>query len=139
PLSPLSPLAPSLPSAPGGPSSPFGPFSPRCALAAPAASIRFSSAAVIGVPPASPSAHLSGSKAIVSYILGRTPNRCRSPCPARRSRVFRVHRVQRADIQEGARVIPLDHIRLESLHSDLVGDGVGVHPHDVTNLGDLPL
>src|SRR5699024_7416692 len=123
----------------GKPSSPLSPFGPWAALAAPAASIRFSSAAVIGVPPASPSAHLSGSKAIVSYLLGSTPSRGRSPVPARRSRVFRVHRVQRADIQEGARVITIDHIRLESLHSDLISDGVGMHPHNVTNLSDLTL
>src|SRR5690606_39704169 len=68
PLSPLSPLAPSAPSAPGSPLSPFGPRSPCAALAAPAASIRLSSAAVIGVPPAAPSAHLSGSKAIRHHL-----------------------------------------------------------------------
>src|SRR5699024_4382730 len=74
PGSPLSPLAPLAPSAPGSPLSPLGPcgpgspLSPLAALARPAASMRFSSAAVIGVPPASPSAHLSGSNAI-SYLL----------------------------------------------------------------------
>src|SRR5699024_7623584 len=55
PGSPLSPLAPLAPSAPG---SPLSPLSPLAALARPAASMRFSSAAVIGVPPSSPSAHL---------------------------------------------------------------------------------
>src|SRR5699024_639547 len=73
PLSPLGPCAPSSPSAPAGPRapsapgsplSPLSPLGPCAALAAPADSIRFSSAAVIGVPPASPSFHLSGSNAI---------------------------------------------------------------------------
>src|SRR5699024_2223460 len=69
PLSPLGPCAPSSPSAPAGPrapsapGSPLSPLGPCAALAAPADSIRFSSAAVIGVPPASPSFHLSGSNA----------------------------------------------------------------------------
>src|SRR5699024_5912104 len=68
PLSPLAPLAPSAPGVPGSPLSPLGPCGPCAALAAPAASIRLSSAAVIGVPPAAPSAHLSGSKAIRHHL-----------------------------------------------------------------------
>src|SRR5699024_2353366 len=68
------PSAPSAPGVPGspwstlGPCGPGSPLSPFAALARPAASMRFSSAAVIGVPPSSPSAHLSGSNAI-SYLL----------------------------------------------------------------------
>src|SRR5699024_6129509 len=80
PLSPLAPLAPSAPGAPGsplsplGPCGPSGPSGPRAALAAPAASIRLSSAAVIGVPPAAPSAHLSGSKAIRHHLQSGKQN-----------------------------------------------------------------
>src|SRR5699024_1495885 len=77
PLSPFAPFAPALPGVPGSPLSPFAPsapgsplspLSPLAALGAPAASIRFSSAAVIGVPPSDPSAHLSGSKAIRHHL-----------------------------------------------------------------------
>src|SRR5699024_9803115 len=69
PAGPCGPSGPSGPSGPCGPSGPLSPLSPLAALARPAASIRFSSAAVIGVPPASPSTHLSGSNAIFSYLL----------------------------------------------------------------------
>src|SRR5690606_2538251 len=70
-LGPCSPSAPGSPWSPLGPcspGSPLSPLSPFAALAAPAASIRFSSAAVIGVPPSAPSAHLSGSKAIRHHL-----------------------------------------------------------------------
>src|SRR5699024_12561772 len=76
PCGPSGPSGPRGPSSPGSPCSPLSPLSPFAALAAPAASMRFSSAAVIGVPPALPSAHLSGSNAI-SYLLDR---HCRDRC-----------------------------------------------------------
>src|SRR5699024_4364713 len=74
------------PSAPSAPSSPGSPFGPCAALAAPASSIRFSSAAVIGVPPASPFFHLSGSNAISSHLRGRDRlrERCFHPEPPSR-------------------------------------------------------
>src|SRR5699024_9768875 len=61
-------------------------------------SIRFSSAAVIGVPPASPFFHLSGSNAISSHLRGRDRLRERCFHPEPPSRGFGVddlrHRVK---------------------------------------------
>src|SRR5699024_4399473 len=76
------------PSAPSAPSSPGSPFGPCAALAAPASSIRLSSAAVIGVPPLSPFFHLSGSNAISSHLQGRDRLRERCFHPEPRSRGF---------------------------------------------------
>src|SRR5699024_7874884 len=86
------------PSAPSCPSAPGSPLGPCAALAAPASSIRFSSAAVIGVPPASPFFHLSGSNAISSHLRGRDRLRERCFHPEPPSRGFGVddlrHRVK---------------------------------------------
>src|SRR5699024_7020121 len=86
PCGPSGPAGPSGPCGPSGPSGPSGPCGPCFAFAAPAASIRLSSAAVIGVPPDLPSFHLSGVNAITPHLLDKSPHWGRWSIPVRRSR-----------------------------------------------------